>query len=472
MPQADQKTQGDADQKTQGDGADQKTKSFGYSLGSEPNNEFGHELPCSTSVFTAVGPLGVRRVQIIVVHEKSFSDVVTQFDFWALCAAYDGAQLHATVGARYSWHVHKKNPEDMQEVATRTALARGYRIRARRLVGMMRKGFTLSEAQQKHLSSTRGFGWPVSRQVLNDVEYCFPVLVKGVSETMQDALFYRSFGLARVPRHATDRFARVNIKHFQVNSYVPDEPLVFVHENISDVTEKYARQCVVADKPETKSNGRLTHVVYKIASPGALQFENVKLEVFAVNAQHHFPCLVFMEEWMSRRYMTVLQKDVRDHILKQCEYTAGGTHDFRRAIHQLEGPTAELYAYMPFCKFFCDGLPTEIRRDPEQRQPTTILRARILMRPGHFSYDRQVDRTSDMSWPMAFKWYITHVYFHTQNQSSDTVNRLQPDDSASVLETSPAQKSQKEKNADQDEGWMSTVQDVCTVEPSDETPDL
>lgn len=139
-------------------------------------------LSRNSSVITAVGVFGVRRIQIILATQKTPEDLVLNFDVHAVRSYYDGDLFHATIGAQHDWITKK--------CSTNTF----HHLTPKRLFGMHWKGFELTpEAQQFMERST--FGWPVKEAAQKEFEYVFPFLTKDVPEQVQDASLYAQFHL-------------------------------------------------------------------------------------------------------------------------------------------------------------------------------------------------------------------------------------------------------------------------------------
>jgi gamma-glutamylcyclotransferase (GGCT)/AIG2-like uncharacterized protein YtfP len=145
----------------------------------------GRRIFKSGAVFTAVGKLGTRRLQVVVSCYQSGEALVSSFDANEVSACYDGHTLHATCGAQHAWITKKsvlKNPD----------------IVPIRLYGLVWKGFELSTDQIEILKKSK-HEWPVCERSKLIYENAMPILVDDVPQTIQDANICQQYGLDLVP---------------------------------------------------------------------------------------------------------------------------------------------------------------------------------------------------------------------------------------------------------------------------------
>jgi len=207
-----------------------------------------HILHQGKSVFSAIGAYGVRRIQIIASECKTPQELVSGFDFTALCAYYSGHLLHATVGAQYAWTTRK----------CRISID-GNHVIPLRLFSMFWKGFQLTELAIQFLRDTIGF--PPRKELLDDFLYAVPFISRDIDLKVQYALLHRLHQFVLVNLNE-----ELEIECLSIKRYGSIAPVIYKGE-----LEDYAKTCPVHYRPPPQDskrsyNAKLRHPIRSISS--------------------------------------------------------------------------------------------------------------------------------------------------------------------------------------------------------------
>lgn len=115
------------------------------------------------SIFTAIGDIHTRRIQVIVTKEDNIDNVVRKFDIPAVKAVYINGLIYASPSCQYSWLKRK------------CVLDGIIPCQPHRLLKIERKGFRLTKQAQEYVRNT--FGKCIFQTQVDQLFETFPYLV-------------------------------------------------------------------------------------------------------------------------------------------------------------------------------------------------------------------------------------------------------------------------------------------------------
>lgn len=178
--------------------------------------------PSSSSVLTAIGAYGTRRVQLILTESKNWVDLIRDFDLNLTRAVFDGQDLHVMATAAKDW-------------LTMTCSNGSYQpLKPKRLARAAVKGFKLSSQGQALVQAT--LGWPLPDTVKQQLLCSIPHLDPKVPQSVQlEHLRLMNLFPINNDDFKTTITTLTPLRQHQWEGYGSDEQSTFLNISSSDV---------------------------------------------------------------------------------------------------------------------------------------------------------------------------------------------------------------------------------------------